>query len=558
MNTISMWSLILATIVLAPHGIAQCQRQKLLAADAQIGDTFGFSVAISGDWAAVASPLSSDQINGSGAVYVFQEVGSTWVQRQKLKANDASLGALFGYSIAMSGTVLVIGAPEDFGVGATYVFELAGSTWTQTAKLNASNPNAGDAFGVRVATTGDRILMSAPGDDQHGQDAGAAYVFDRVGTAWVQSAKLMGNDTVAFNSLGTVSLSGDRAILGTTIKAGPGGAEQGAAYVFEKGMTGWTQTQKLLASDGASYDHFGNSVAVLGTRIVVGAAGRTHGSAGAGGTAYAYEYNGSAWALTQEFWADDTVTNDFFGGMSAIALGHIIIEAGNGGGDTGSAYDFRPSGSTWIQAGKLLADDAAWGDILGTGLAADGDRVIAGAPGRDDACSNNPTCESGAAYIFQLAPTATQYGHCPTGAPCNNIDIHGGCANSTGQGAILAACGSGSVTTDDLQIEVTHCPAHKSTLLFMGGTQVIAPYADGIRVVGGGPPGIYRFGIIQSDANGMAMRGPGLVAQSQGFHSNGRIQAGQVWNFQVWYRDLAGPCGHFTNYSNGVQVAFAP
>jgi hypothetical protein len=369
----------------------------------------------------------------------------------------------------------------------------------------------------------------------------------------------MGNDTVAFDGLGTVSLSGDMALVGALSKTGPGGAEQGAAYVFEKGITGWTQTQKLLASDGSADDHFGNSVAVLGTRAVVGAAGRSHGSAGHGGAAYAFEYNGSAWMQTQEFWADDTVTNDIFAATSAISADHFIAYAGNGGGgDAGSAYDFRLSGSVWSQAGKLLAEDAAWNDLLGSGLAIDGDRVIAGAPGRDDACMNNPNCESGAAYIFQLAPTATQYGHCPTGAPCNNIDIHGGCANSTGQGAILAACGSGSVTTDDLQIEVTHCPAHKSTLLFMGGTQVIAPFADGIRVVGGGVPGVYRFGITQSNPNGMAMRGPGLVTQSQGFHSNGRIQAGQVWNFQVWYRDLTGPCGHLTNYSNGVQVAFAP
>jgi hypothetical protein len=260
----------------------------------------------------------------------------------------------------------------------------------------------------------------------------------------------------------------------------------------------------------------------------------------------------------QEFWADDTVSGDFLGARSAISADHLITMAANYPSDSGSAYDFRLAGSTWTQAGKLLAEDAAWDDFLGSWLAIDGDRVIAGAAWCDDACANNPNCDSGAAYIFQLAPTATQYGHCPSGAPCNNIDIHGGCANSTGQGAILAACGSGSVATDDLQIEVTHCPAHKSTLLFMGGLQVNAPFADGIRVVGGGAPGVYRFGIMQSDANGTAMRGPGLVTQSQGFHSNGRIQAGQVWNFQVWYRDLAGPCGHLTNYSNGVQVAFTP
>ncbi len=295
-------------------------------------------------------------------------------------------------------------------------------------------------------------------------------------------------------------------------------------------MTSWSQRQKLIASDGATYDYFGKSVALLGTRAVVGAIGHADPSVPVGGALYAYEYNSPSWALVQEFWADDTVSNDFLGAVSAISTDHLITMAANPGGDSGSAYDFRLAGSTWTQAGKLLADDAAWEDLLGSGLAIDGDRVIAGAPGRDDACTNNPTCESGAAYIFQLAPTATQYGHCPSGAPCNNTDIHGGCANSTGQGAILAACGSGSVITDDLQIEVTRCPANKSTLLFMGGLQVNAPFADGIRVVGGGAPGIYRFGILQSDANGMAMRGPGLVAQSQGFHSNGRIQAGQVWN----------------------------
>src|SRR4029077_20993379 len=110
---------------------------------------------------------------------------------------------------------------------------------------------------------------------------------------------------------------------------------------------------ELLASDGVTFDHFGNSVAILGTRIVVGAAGRTHLPASAGGAAYAFDYNGSSWVQTQEFWADDTVTNDFFAGGSAISSDHFIAYAGNGGGgDAGSAYDFRLSGSTWSQAGK--------------------------------------------------------------------------------------------------------------------------------------------------------------------------------------------------------------
>src|SRR5260221_6065121 len=167
-----------------------------------MSDKFGWSVAISGDWAAASAPFRSDQVNGSGAVYVFQRVGSTWTQTQKLKASDASFGASFGWAIAMSGNVLVIGAPQDLSVGAVYVFELVGSTWTQTAKLRAQDADAGDFIGGRVATTGDRVLTSAVGDDQHSQDAGAAYVFDRVGSSWVQSAKLMGSDTVAFDGLG--------------------------------------------------------------------------------------------------------------------------------------------------------------------------------------------------------------------------------------------------------------------------------------------------------------------------------------------------------------------
>jgi hypothetical protein len=92
----------------------------------------------------------------------------------------------------------------------------------------------------------------------------------------------------------------------------------------------------------------------------------------------------------------------------------------------------------------------------------------------------------------------------------------------------------------------------------MGGIQVHAPFGDGIRVVGGGTPGIYRFGIVQSDDLGFAGRGPGLVAQSQAFHAAGRIHAGEVWNFQIWYRDPLGPCGGLANFSNGVKVGFAP
>ncbi len=242
----------------------------------------------------------------------------------------------------------------------------------------------------------------------------------------------------------------------------------------------------------------------------------------------------------------------------ASSSDHLI--GGSNFGDKGSAYDFRLSGSTWIQAGKLLAQDADYSDVFGVSVALSGDTVLVGAPGVDDACTNNPNCESGAAYVFELAPTAVQYGHCPSGAPCNNVDNHGGCRNSTGQGAIFAACGTGSVTTDDLQLEVTHCPPNKLTLLFMGPGQLTTIYGDGIRVASAlNGVGVYRFGGAYSDSLGRVIRGPGIVAQSQSFpQTAGHIQPGSTWNFQIWYRDPQGPCHSGTNFSNGVQVVFTP
>lgn len=564
-NQMKCWlAIVLAATLVESSSPAQCQRQKLLASDAQPFDQFGMAVAISGDWVAVGAPYADDIVSQSGAVYVFQHVGSNWVQVQRLKANDAAFGAVFGSSVAMAGTTLVIGAPGDSpggisGAGSAYVFDLSGSTWNQTFKLTASVLGSGVEFGDPVALDGNRLLIAARYDNEHGYNAGAAYVFDLVGGTWVQSAKLMGSDVGFGEGVSmTVALLGDRAMLGVPGHPVSGAPEVGAVYVFDNGSTSWAQTQRLLASDGVAHDSFGSAVALSGTHAAIGAAGSNH-YVGAGGAIYGFENQGSAWVQTQECCADDTGSGDQFGGVLAASGDHLISYASiSYDWLTGSAYDFRLSGSTWIQAGKMLAEDAAPANVLGLALAVSGDFVVAGAFGCDDACTNPPDCNSGAAYVFQLAPTATQYGHCPAGAPCNNTDAHGGCRNSTGQGSILAACGSGSVTTDDLQIEATRCPAHKSTLLFMGGIQVNAPFADGIRVVGGGAPGIFRFGIVQSDADGRVMRGPGLVAQSQGFHTNGRIQPGQVWNFQVWYRDLAGPCGHLTNYSNGVQVAFTP
>jgi hypothetical protein len=558
MNSRAAWIAILLVGLLNSPASAQCQKQKLVAAEGQQWDEMGWAVAIAGDWAAVGAPY----VNGTGAVYLFHRVGATWLETQRLEANGA--GETFGASIAMSGGTLVIGAPGDSPpgypwAGSTYVFSLAGSTWSQSAKINPTQMHSGDGFGRPVALSGDRLLIGAPNDDSHGQDSGAAYIFDLVGASWVQTAKLVGDDVQwGWGPHLCVGLDRDQAVIGVPFYSSAGQVARGAVFVFENGPNGWTQTQRLLASDGVADDSFGWSVAVLGTRLTVGASAKSHPGASHGGAIYAFEKGGSVWLQTQEFWPDDAAGDDRLGNAMAISSEHVITNSN--AAIAGSAFDLRLSGSTWIQAGKMLAADAAFSDVFGGSVAISGDTVIIGAIGCDDACPGNPNCESGAAYIFQLAPTATQYGHCPIGAPCDNPNTHGGCQNSTGKGAILAACGSGSVTTDDLELEVTRCPPNKLTLLFMGPGQAAAVYADGIRQASPlNGVGVYRFGGLPANAQGTSIRGPGLVAQSHGFPQPlGHIQPGQTWNFQIWYRDPQGPCQGFSNFSNGVEVTFTP
>ncbi len=156
---------------------------------------------------------------------------------------------------------------------------------------------------------------------------------------------------------------------------------------------------------------------------------------------------------------------------------------------------------------------------------------------------------------------------CSTGEPycfgwgcaCGNDDYSGGCANSTGAGAFLGGAGSESVTADDLVLSVAGLPANQFGIVFMGGGQTELPFGDGLQCVGAGGLGLFRYNPPQSSGgSGTITLGPGIAARSQSFPANGRIDAGETWYFQGWYRDPMGPCGSAFNLSNALAVSFAP
>ncbi|HEX9713604.1 MAG TPA: FG-GAP repeat protein [Actinomycetota bacterium] len=330
---------------------AATQQAKLTAADGATNNLFGSSVSVSGDTALIGAYNDDDKGASSGSAYVFTRSGGAWTQQAKLTASDGTVGDFFGVSVSVSGDTALIGAygDDDNGSssGSAYVFTRSGSTWTQQAKLTAADGAANDVFGVSVSVDGDTALIGAYFDDDHGTDSGSAYVFTRSGSTWTQQAKLTAADGAAFDFFGhSVSVSGDTALVGA-YGDDDQGLDSGSAYVFTRSGGTWTQEAKLTAPDGAANDRSGISVSLREDTALVGA------------------------------YLDD-----------------------DHGTDSGSAYVFARSGSTWTQETKLTASDGAAGDQFGWSVSVEGDTALVGAYFDDDHGSS-----SGSAYVFNLDTT---------------------------------------------------------------------------------------------------------------------------------------------------------
>jgi hypothetical protein len=284
---------------------------KLSAADGAANDAFGTVVAVSGDTVAVGAPTDDVATTNQGSAYVFVKPASGWEpvtnQTAKLTASDGAANDTFGTSVAVSGDTVAVGAPaDDFGPvvnqGSAHVFVRPGAEWTdatQTAKLTASDGAAGDVFGDAVAMSGDTIVAGARLDDVGSAlNQGSAYVFVKPGSGWAngtQSARLTASDGAPQDFFATsVGISGDTVVTGAPFDDVGSNANQGSGYVFVKPDLGWAnggETAKLTSSDGAADDQFGISVAIGGSTAVVGSRGDDVGSAVNQGSAYLFLTN---------------------------------------------------------------------------------------------------------------------------------------------------------------------------------------------------------------------------------------------------------------------------
>jgi hypothetical protein len=414
------------------------QQAELTASDGQDSAELGASVAVSGSTAVVGSPYLTVGSNATqGAAYVFVESGGTWSQQAKLTASDGAAQDWFGNSVAVSGSTIVVGALQhqvgsNTQQGAAYVFKQSGTTWSQQAELTSSDGAAFDQFGTSVAVDGSTALAGAPchpaSDGSCGP--GAAYVFVKSGTNWSQQAELASSDGATFDFFGSsVAVSGNMTAVGAPYHQVGSNREQGAVYVFVQGGTTWSQQAELTSSDGGGDDNLGDSVALSGGTVVAGAPLHAIGSHPWQGAAYVFVQSGTTWSEQAELTAPDGGAIDQFGNSVSVDGGTAVVGSYNHIVDSnvgqGAAYLYVQSGTSWSQQEELIAFDGAPYDYFGRSVAVDGSTIVVGAMCQPAA--SGQSCGPGAAYVFgSSGPLYTL-----SAAPSSLTVLQGGQGTST-------------------------------------------------------------------------------------------------------------------------------
>jgi len=361
---------------------------RLLAPDAGDGDEFGWSLAIDGDILVIAAyrndheDAQPDPLQDAGKAYVFRHIAGVWTHLATLTAPAPAANDLFGFSVAVSGNTIVVGAPAaDIaadGAGAAFVYRVGAGGVTYLKTLTASNAAAGDGFGQAVALEGILLAIGAPDQDDPVDAAGAVVLFSGAEDAWEEEMILTAVNAEPLDYLG-MSVAVEYVNAGTlTVVAGTS-AE--SVYVFaHDGMT-ISQQDQLKPSDATGNDSFGRTVDVDGTTIIVGADNVSDetGTLDAAGAAYVYERSGTTWTEVDKLFAPTPQLFARFG-MSVAVHGDYALVGENivypGDEPIANAYVFRREASGWEHTTSLDSTDPDEGTRFGRMVALDAGHAV--------------------------------------------------------------------------------------------------------------------------------------------------------------------------------------
>lgn len=480
---------------------------KTNSSDRSSGDFFGWSVAISGNYAIVSAQRETEDVIGlntmslAGSAYILEKnAGGAWGEAQKIVPSDREAIDFFGSSVAISGNYAVVGAynedEDEAGLntlndaGSVYIFERnIGGTWNEVQKIVASDRGAGDFFGESVAISGAYIIVGVPkeSEDVVGLNtlnlAGSAYIFERnIGGVWNEVQKIVASDRSNDDFFGnSVAISGNYAVVGAKEEDEDAAGLNtflgaGSVYVFERNATGtWSEVQKLVASDRDLFDFFGTSVSISNNYAIVGAESDKENATGLNplfdaGSVYIFERNGAGtWTEVQKLVASDRGANDKFGATVSISGNRAIVGSSLEDEDAvglntlnlaGSAYVFeRNIGGNWNEVQKLVASDRESNDRFGFSVAISGNYAIVGAYSEDeDTAGLNTLSNAGSAYVFSsCSPTFSSYNTttCSSFTVPSNDETYTSIGTYTVMDTISNGCGEDSI----MAITITINPA---------------------------------------------------------------------------------------------------
>ena len=372
----------------------------MTASDAAAGDQLGLSVAISKNGqVVVAGALFDDDLgNNSGSAYVFRRNAAGMILETKLTASDGMAEDRFGHEVAVGaggGAVFVGASLGDAGAvadtGAVYLYERNAAGVITETKLTASDAAATDNFGTALALSDGTLVVGAFGNDDAGTNSGSVYLFRRNAAGVIVERKLTASDAASGDNFGaSVAIDGTTVVVGAELDD-DGGVNSGSAYVYQPDSVGGLIETKLTASDTAVGDNFGGAVALHNGTLVVGAVGKAD-AGSLSGAAYIYRRDAAGVIVETKVTAGDAAMFDNFGNDVAISGDMIVVGApfkDDAGTSSGAAYIYEPDGAGGLTEQKLTASDAVAFGQFGFSVAINGTTAVVGAPG-----------DAGAVYVY--------------------------------------------------------------------------------------------------------------------------------------------------------------